>query len=425
MNNGELQKIEMAVLGAMLVKNEIIDDVLLKPANFHHRKHALIYEAIKFLWPEKPVDALTVGDELLKRGQINEIGGREFFDLCQEEIISPTQAPIHAEIIFKVSQRRRLKRLGVPDADEPGLDPAEIAKAQIDKLQDILDNETLEEKPDGVAEGIEDIGKHQDLTHALKTGFPRIDLLTGGGLLPGKLWVLAANPGVGKTTLATRLALKIAQENYFPVVYFSSEQTKREIQEKCVSALTGREPIQIRGGFLADKQELKDAQVTLGCLKYFVDTKTLRLADVALKARLWVRRYGVALVIVDYLQRYLGSIARNKSRSEIVGEMARALKTLAQECEVPVLALSQLNRESRRDNRPPKMFDLRDSGEIEQEADVILFLHRQLDAFSDNAEFFLAKNRDFGKTGKVTLQFDNRWQTYTQKGDYFQDQTPF
>lgn len=416
MDNDILERAEREIIGACFLNPEVASEISIEPDNFFWNKHKLIFAAIKDLaFKRENITLLNVGDYMQKTNTLKSIGGRGYLDLCAEccdQVISTTTAKKTAAMIFDASQRRRLAALGICDAYDLGKNPLEIGREHVEKINAVLSNKTMMEKPDCIFNDMEPIGKNNASGMGIKTGFHVVDTIIGG-MLPGKLVILAARPGVGKSTLALQIARKTALENMS--AYFSSEMSKYELQIKIASAYCGASPFVIHHG-QADAEKIQRAKEGLDKTGLYVETKTQEIQTVIEYARSWHKNFGMRFLVLDYLQRYKGARRNVQKRYEEVGENARELKSLAQELEIPVLCLAQLNRDCSKDNRKPRMSDLRDSGEIEQEADVILFLHR--DTSCDGyAELIVAKNRDFGKTCDVELLFDDRYQTYKERAN--------
>ncbi|HYZ46774.1 MAG TPA: replicative DNA helicase [Actinomycetota bacterium] len=418
---------EQSVLGAMLESKEAIANVIeiLQPEDFYKPAHTQVYEAILHLYGGgQPADAVTVAEELARRGQLETIGGRPYILGLLEAYPTASSAGRYARIIEEHALLRRLIEAGnfvqelgfsMPEDVEDAVDKAEeIVYAVGDRrLRDDVQpiHRLLVENMEAI-EALYDRGEH---VTGLAAGFPDLDELTAG-FQPSNLIIVAARPSMGKSALMGDFALNAAVQHRQPVVIFSLEMSRHEMVQRFLASQAKVDSQRLRRGSLQE-QDWTRLSAALGKLAeapiFIDDSANVTLMEMRAKCRRLKAKYGLGLILIDYLQLMQGP-RKSENRQQEVSEISRALKILARELEVPVVCASQLNRgvESRHDKRP-LLGDLRESGAIEQDADLVMFLYRDEVYNPDTeqkgeAELNIAKHRN-GPTGTVRLVFMNQY----------------
>lgn len=422
---------EKSALGSMMLSKDAIADIsqLLRSDDFYKPAHETIYEAIVSLYARgEPVDAITVADELTKKNELNKIGGPTTLHSLVSEVTTAANASYYAKIIQERAILRRLVAAGTKIAqlgysnDGEVDDLVNVAQAEIYKVTEtrtIEDYVPLRNVIEDAVDEIEASGNRGEGLTGVPTGFIDLDELTNG-LHAGQMIVLAARPAVGKSTLALDFARCAAIKHQFATVVFSLEMGRNEIAMRLLSAET-QIPLQsMRKGTVRD-EEWSRLAATMGRLNdaplFIDDSPNMSLMEIRAKCRRLKQQHGLRLVIIDYLQ-LMSSGKRVESRQQEVSEFSRALKLLAKELEVPVVAISQLNRgaEQRQDKRP-MISDLRESGSIEQDADLVVLLHREDvydkdSARAGEADLIVAKHRN-GPTANIVVAFQGHYSRFT------------
>ena len=414
---------ERAVLGSLLLVNEHMSQVVdvLSSEEFYSRSHRVIYRAVVDLYNRgEAIDFLTLQDELRRRGELEAAGGTEYLSKLTDVVPSAANVQHYAGIVRETAALRALIQATTDilttayqetERADQLLDQAESRIFEIAERRVTSDLIPLKDVVKRTMEHLLDI-EGRGVT-GLKTGFADLDELTAG-LQPGELIVLASRPSIGKTTFALNLAERVAAnplvDERKSVAIFSLEMSVQQLAQNLLCLHERIDAQRVRKGMLSKEERVKlgrAAQVLYEVPIYVNDSPSLSALSLRAKARRLKRQHDIQLIIVDYLQ--LMEPPPVDNRQQQVAEISRALKGLARELGVPVLALSQLNRspEAREDHRP-RLADLRESGAIEQDADVVLLLHRD-DAYDPNknpglAELDVAKQRN-GPTGKVRLTF--------------------
>jgi replicative DNA helicase len=415
---------EESLLGAMLLSTDAIDDALetLDPSDFYKPAHGHVFEAIRDLNVRgEPADPVTVADELRRANLLEAVGGESVLVSLQAGTPATTNASRYARIVRDHAVLRRLigvageiAELGysLPDDVPSAVDTAESmvfalaengASEGLEPLSQILDESVNQ---------IEHRYANPDELKGVPTGFRDLDDLLSG-LQPQSLVVLGARPAMGKSALALGIAANVAREAMRPVLFFALEMGKFELTQRLVSSFGRVDAKRLKTGRLDDRdwQRITDAVSRLAEAPLYIDDDPgATMLEIRAKARRLKARQGdLGLVVVDYLQLMTGRTSAENRQVE-VAEISRGLKLLARELECPVIALSQLSRkvEDRSDKRP-MLSDLRESGSIEQDSDVVMFIHREELVDPDTpdkglAEIMVAKHRN-GPTGRVTLAF--------------------
>ncbi|MDF9866547.1 replicative DNA helicase [Bacilli bacterium PM5-3] len=417
---------EQAVLGIMILSKNATDEALsaLSISDFYVREHQIIFAGIKYLVDNlTPVDITTLTAHLVEKNQLDDIGGVEYLTSISQSVISSANVDYYINIILEKSLLRNLIDTSEKIASKgyEGLESTNdlIQDAEKDILKITRNRRTSDFKDSKeilkeVHENLVELSKNKEGLTGIPTGFTKIDQLTNG-LQKGDLIILAARPSVGKTAFALNLAQNAAHISNKPVAIFSLEMGADQLIKRMISA-TGRiEGSKLRNGQLSDEDWLKYSKASSTLSKdpiYIDDTPAIKVMEIASKCRKLEREQGLGLIVIDYLQLITGSDNSRESRQVEVSEISRALKGLARELNVPVVALSQLSRsvEQRTDKRP-MMSDLRESGAIEQDADIVAFLYRD-DYYNkedsehpNQVDVIFGKHRN-GATDTITLTFE-------------------
>jgi replicative DNA helicase len=420
---------EQSVLGAMLISKDAVGDVseILKGHDFYRPAHEQVFNAIVDLYGRgEPADAITVADELTKRGELGRVGGHIYLHELLSTVSIASNASYYAEIVREKAILRRLveasiriAQLGYSGQGDVNniVDTAQQAIYQVAEGKASEDYEPLSSLMESTLDEIEALSAH-GIMAGVPTGFVELDELTNG-LHPGQMVIIAARPGVGKSTLGLDLARAAAIQHGLCAAFFSLEMTKTEIVMRLLSAEAQVPLHDIRRGHMSDENWARIARKTgdISSAPLFIDdSPNLTMMEIRAKARRLKQRHDLKLVVVDYMQ-LMSSGKRVESRQLEVSEFSRQMKLLATELDVPVIALSQLNRgpEQRQDKRP-MLSDLRESGSLEQDADVVVLLHRD-DMYnssserSGEADFIVAKHRN-GQTKTVTVAFQGHYSRF-------------
>ncbi len=420
---------EKSLLGALLLSDKAFPDILtiVRAEDFYDPRHVSIFQGMTDLYnSRRPIDLMTLAAKLKENGSIKSIGGTPYLTELTNFVPTASHADAYAELIAQASIRRRLIQVGTDIAtgvyDSKGKIEELVGEAE-QKLF-AVSNQTV--KTDYSALGdllvdaydrIEELHRNKGALRGLKSGFRDLDNKTAG-FQKGDLIIIGARPAMGKTTFAQNLAYNVATRNgeNKGVLFFSMEMAKSELVDRMISDIAGVDAWKIRTGNISD-EDFATIGDALGDMNevplYLDDTSSMTIYDLANKARRAVHDHNIGMIIVDYLQLIAGSDRYKGNRVQEVTEISRGLKTLARELEVPVIALAQLSRGvTGRDDPRPVLSDLRESGSIEQDADLVMFLHRP-DYYKQNnddfvptniTELILAKHRH-GPVGKVELYF--------------------
>lgn len=414
---------ERATLGAILLDRDAILAVAswLVADDFYLEKHAQIYDAMMACFQRRePADLLTVAAELRRRGQLEHIGGVAMLSELVMEVPTAVHIEYYARTVERTAILRRLIEAGGRIAalgyhegrpiDEI-LDRAEQTLAAVTQRREHRSLVPIRQVVSTLFAQIETMQEHRGEVTGIPSGYHDLDSLTGG-FHPSDLSIIAARPSVGKTSFALSIAYHVARSATSPVVIFSLEMSREQVVQRLLSMHTGIDMQRLRTGQLHG-EALATVVEGLGVLSdlpiYIEDTPGLSITDVRIRARRLHHEVGISLMVIDYLQLLSGR--RTENRVQEVSDISRGLKELARELNVPVIALSQLSRAvDTRSNRVPLLSDLRESGSIEQDADLVMFIYREelYDSATDKkgiAEVHLAKHRH-GPIGVVYLRFD-------------------
>jgi replicative DNA helicase len=416
---------EQCVLGAMLLSKDAIADVVevLKPGDFYRPAHQTVYDAILDLYGRgEPADPVTVAAELTRDGTLAKIGGAPYLHTLIASVPTAANAGYYAEIVRERAILRRLVeagtkivQLGYGAASGMGGEVDDIVDRAQQAVYDVTERRTsddyirLEDVLQQAFDEIEAMGSRGTEIYGVPTGFRELDELTNG-LHAGQLVVVAGRPGLGKSTIGMDLLRAASIKNQLTSVLFSLEMSRSEITMRLLSAEAQILLSHLRTGQMTDQDwnRLARRMGEIAQAPMFIDdSPNMSMMEIRAKARRLKQRHDLKLVVVDYLQ-LMSSPKRVENRQQEVAEMSRSLKLLAKELDVPVVAISQLNRgaEQRQDKRP-QMADLRESGAIEQDADMVILLHRE-DAYeresprAGEADLIVAKHRN-GQTKDVVV----------------------
>jgi replicative DNA helicase len=416
---------EQSVLGSLIIDPDAIIKVgsFLHADDFYRETHQMIYRAILALHDRRqPADFITLVDELERQGELETVGGSSYLT----SLINMVPTSIHVEHYGHIVERTSVMRRLITAAGEI----AALAYEEREEVDEVIDQAErilfevsqrrvskalvpVREIIKNYYEHIEFLVDHQDETLGVPTGFRDLDDLLGG-LQPSDLIIVAARPGVGKTSLAVSMAMNAALKQKAVVAMFTLEMSGEQLVQRMISAQTGIDSQRLRLGRIADLEweQFTQASAVLSDTAIFIDdTPSPSPMEIRTKARRLAAEYALDLIIIDYLQLMQGGERRSENRVQEISYISRALKGLARELNVPVVALSQLSRavEGRTDKRPV-LSDLRESGSIEQDADIVMFIYRdemydEDSARANIADIIVAKHRN-GPTDTVSLHFD-------------------
>ena len=423
---------EQSVLGGMILSKDAIADVVeeLRGNDFYRPAHELIYEAILDLYGRgEPADAVTVVAELNKRGELARIGGAPYIHTLISSVPTAANAGYYARIVREQAVLRRLVEAGtrivqLGYATEGG-DVDEIvntAQAEIYAVSERRTSEDYVPLRDIINPTMEEIERNSERGEGMvgvPTGFTDLDALTNG-LHGGQMIIIAARPAIGKSTLAVDICRAASIKHNLASVIFSLEMGRTELTMRLLAAEAGVPLQNMRKGEMKDDdwQRVASALGRVSDAPLFIDdSPNMSLMEIRAKCRRLKQRHDLRLVVVDYLQ-LMSSGKKVESRQQEVSEFSRALKLLAKELEVPVIAVAQLNRgPEQRGDKKPMMSDLRESGSLEQDADVVMLLHRE-DAYdkesprAGEADIIVAKHRN-GPTSTIHVPYQGHYSRFT------------
>ena len=438
----QVPELEKVVLGALMIETDaysLISEIL-RPESFYEHRHQLIYEAIRQLNIEqKPVDILTVTEKLRSNGTLEEVGGPYYITQLSGMVASSAHIEYHARIIAQKYLARELitytsdiqtKAFDATQDVDTLMQEAEGALFKISQQNLKKDYTQIDPVIKDAYEMLQKAAAQTDGLSGISSGFRGLDKMTSGWQ-NSDLVILAARPAMGKTAFALSMARNIAVDQKIPMAFFSLEMSNVQLVNRLVSNVCEIPSEKIKSGQL-EPHEWGQLDVKIrdlyGAPLYVDDTPSLSVFELRTKARRLVRDHGVGIIMIDYLQLMNASGMSYGSRQEEVSTISRSLKGLAKELNIPILALSQLNRgvEQRdgEEGKRPQLSDLRESGAIEQDADMVIFIHRPeyYHIYQDKhgrdlrgkSEIIIAKHRN-GAVGDVLLQF---------KGQYTRFQDP-
>jgi replicative DNA helicase len=429
---------EMALLGSILVDKEMMATVseIVQPEDFYASLHETIYMALAALHERgEPLDKVSLAEELRGRGMLDKIGGLAYLSSLMDMVPTAASAEYYAKIVREKSALRGLIHCGT-EITKLGYEAEEDVPGAMDRSEQIVYDVTnrgskrnfaaVSDLLLGVFQDLERRHEHRGDRTGVTSGFRDVDDYTAG-FQPGNLVILAARPAMGKTSMALNMAVAAAKDEGKPVAIFSLEMTKQELVERFISSEGRLDASKLRRGAIKENEwdDIGRAMGTLHDLPiYLDDSGSVSVTEIRSRCRRLKSSTGLAAVFIDYLQLVRpATMGRNVNRNEELSDICRTLKATAKDLEIPIIALAQLNRgvEARQDKRP-MLSDLRDSGAIEQEADLVTFLYR--DAYynretapePDLTEFIIAKHRN-GRVGTVRLRFLAEHTLFVPYGD--------
>lgn len=416
---------EMSLLGAVLIDDEVLADISehVTAKDFYDKRHGIVYGAMMRLYEKhKPVDLLTLTDELKRKKELETVGGSAYLTDLTNYVPTAAHAEAYAELVAQKAVRRRLIKAS-SEISEMGFDEDTTTQELLEKAEAELfsvsdqslkqDIASLESILTESFDRMEELHRNKGSLRGIRTGYRDLDNMTAG-LQRSDLIVLAARPAMGKTTLVTNLAYNVATIAKQPVLFFSLEMSKEQLVDRMLADASGVDAWNIRTGNLSDQDfsKLSEAMGEMAEAPIFIDdTPGLSVLEMRTKARRASHEQPLGLIIVDYLQLMQSANKRSDgNRVQEVSEISRGLKLIARELNVPVIGLSQLSRSvESRSPQVPQLSDLRESGSIEQDADIVMFIYREAyynpETDRENVtDLIIAKHRN-GPTGKIELYF--------------------
>lgn len=424
---------EASLLGAILIDSDAIVKVadIVQAADFYDERHARIYEATLQLYEKhSPIDVLTLSDQLRGTGMLEIVGGASYLTELTNFVPTAAHAERYADIIAQKSMRRRLIKASQA-ITELGFDESQSLQELVENAESRLfevserhikqDISSIENILSSSFDRLDELHRDKGKLRGVPTGYKDLDNVLAG-LQPSDLIILAARPSMGKTAFALNLAHNVAVKAEMPVLMFSLEMSKEQLVDRLLAAEAGVDAWKLRTGNLNDDdfEKIGHAMGTLSEAQIFIDdTPGITVSDMRTKARREAHQHPLGLVVVDYLQLMSGGarFGGDSNRVQEISEISRGLKGIARELNVPVLALSQLSRSvESRSPQIPQLADLRESGSIEQDADVVAFIYREdyynPETENKNIARILIKKHRNGPTDDVDLYFDREKQRF-------------
>jgi replicative DNA helicase len=421
---------EQSALGGMMLSSDAVADVteIVRGVDFYIPKHEVIFEAVLSLYSHgEPTDVIAVTDQLTKAGQLGRAGGAEYLHTLTGLVPTAANAGYYASIVAEKAVLRRLVEAGTRivqmgyASEGEVIDLVNNAQAEIYGVTGGIESEDyvpLLEAIDTAVEEIEIARGRDGSLHGVPTGFSELDEMTNG-LQGGQLIIVGARPAMGKSTLALDFARTAAVHHKMPTIFFSLEMGRSEIATRLLSAEATIPMHILRKGNMDDRDWTRLASVRgeIGDAPLYIDdSPNMTLVEIRAKCRKLSQRVGLKMIVVDYLQ-LMTSGKKVESRQQEVSEFSRALKLLAKELNVPIIALAQLNRgPEQRADKKPALSDLRESGSLEQDADIVILLHREAAYERDHprageADLIVAKHRN-GRTDDVAVAFQGQYSRF-------------
>lgn len=424
---------EASLLGAILIDSDALVKIAdrISPDDFHDTRHRYIYEAIQALYEKRqPIDVLTLSNQLKTSDQLEMVGGASFLTELTNFVPTASHVEQYADIVAQKAMRRRLIQASQEMA-ELGFDESKQLRELIEEAESRLFQVSQQHVKQSIVslenilaesfERLDDLHKDKAKLRGVPTGFTDLDNILAG-LQRSDLFILAARPSMGKTALVLNLAHNVAVNSKQPVLMFSLEMSKEQLVDRMIAMESGVDAWALRTGNLTDHDFEKIGQA-MGVLSeaemYIDDTPGITVSDLRTKARREAHKRPLGLIIVDYLQLMSGGskFGGSDNRVQEISEISRGLKGVARELNVPLIALSQLSRSvENRTPQIPQLADLRESGSIEQDADVVAFIYRE-EYYNPETErkhitdLLIKKHRN-GPVGNVELYFDNEKQKF-------------
>jgi len=427
---------EESLLGAMLISRDSVSAILqiVKSDDFYRSSNQMIFEAILDMYSKgDPADPITVADHLKKKGQLDKVGGKTFIHSLISNIPLAANAEYYARIVRNHSILRKLIYAATEIATM-GYEVPEDLSGAVDKAQELIFSiykdlnegnsrnavSIMKDIVSEVYEKVEVLHEAGSDVSGIPTGFVDFDHYSSG-LHNSDMLVVAARPGMGKTALVLGMAKNIALKEKIPIAVFSLEMSKQQVAQRMMSAQSRIDLQRLRDGKIRENEWIRLASAIeklAECKIYIDDSAFLTVMDLRSRARMMASTYGIKLLIVDYLQLMQSTLNYRGNKVLEITEISQNLKSIAKEINIPVIAVSQLSREvEKREKKRPQLSDLRESGSIEQDADMVAFIYR--DEYYDErssrkgqAELIIAKHRN-GPTGSLNLQFDKRFALFS------------
>ncbi len=421
---------ERATLGSILLDSGVFNEVVstLSAEDFYRYANGEVFRAISALnGRNEPVDLITLSDELTRRGKLENVGGAGYLSSLTSEVPSSSNVGYYARIVRETSIRRRLIRVAAEitaDAQSEGasvrpiLDEAERRIFELAEQDTAVDFQSAADIVNRTIDAIEAAYRRQDAYTGIPSGFPQLDRMLSG-FQKSEFIVIGARPGVGKTALALSIAANISVRQKRPVGFFSLEMSNMSIMQRLICAEARVDSNRVRSGALrhSDFPSIMEAAGQLYEARLFIsDTPSMRLLELRAQARRMKAQHDVDIIFVDYITLVTTETPGNTPRHEQVAEISRSLKSLARELDIPVVALSQVTRDT--EGRKPALANIRESDAIAQDADVVMFLHRPMgtDQGSESiplieTDLIVAKQRN-GPVGTVPIGFIPRFAKY-------------
>ena len=423
---------EEALLGSILIDPDVIVQVatVVQPKDFYVQRHGWIYDAMRYLHDQRqPVDFLTVTDELERRSQLSDVGGAAYISSLVNVVPSSVHAHQYAQIVQRTSTLRQLIH-AAGEIARKAYDESQEVDAVVNESEELIfaisegrlerDLVGINKIMRAVMDELDDLHKRKGEVLGVPMGFRDLDKMLGG-LRDNDLIIIAARPGMGKTSLALTMALNAAKYHQKCVAIFSLEMSNEQLVQRLLSQETRINSQRLRLGQIREEEwgRLAEASAMLSETAIYIDdSAAITPFELRTKARRLHAQNAIDLLIIDYMQLMHGG-TRSENRVQEISLISRSLKQLARELRIPVVALSQLSRqvESRADKRP-QLSDLRESGSIEQDADVVMFIYREDQYKEDSerqniAEIIVSKHRH-GPTGSVDLYFEKDFTTFRE-----------
>ena len=425
---------EQSILGSLMLSKEAIIKIadLVKPKDFYHPAHETIYETIIDLYENRePIDLLSLSNRLKEKGKLEEIGGQSYLTTLVNSVPTAAHIDHYGKIVQKKSTLRRLidaasqiVNLGYDEEKEADVLLDQAEQKIFNVSQNYLHQDFSPIKPilEEAFDRIDELHKNKGKLRGLPTGFYELDNILAG-LQNSNLIILAARPSLGKTSLAMDIARNVATREKIPVGIFSLEMSQEELIDRLLCSQANIDLWKLRTGRLSSEGENDDFSrigQAMGALSeapiFIDDSASSSIMEMRTMARRLQAEHGLGLIIVDYIQ-MMKSQSSIENRVQEISEISRSLKSLARELKIPVLALSQLSRAiESREGQFPRLSDLRESGSIEQDADVVLFIYREdkvkKDVEQKNiADIVIAKHRN-GPVGQVKLYFNENYASF-------------
>ncbi|HFC36302.1 MAG TPA: replicative DNA helicase [Candidatus Moranbacteria bacterium] len=419
---------EQSVLGSLMLSNDAIVKIadFLQPEDFYKKNHQLIFETILELYEKhEPIDVLSISNKLEEKNKLEEIGGAGYVASLVNSVPSASHILHYAKVVQKKAMLRRLisaaehiAEMGYSGAEDVDklLDEAEQRIFKVSQKYLKQDFVPIKSILETAFDRIDELHKEDNSLRGVPTGFPDIDSVLAG-FQKSDLIILAARPSIGKTTIALDMARQIGVQAKIPVGIFSLEMSADQLIDRMLAAQANIDLWRLRTGKLRDKgpeNDFEKLNEAMGVLSeapiYIDDTASANIMEMRTMARRLQSEHNLGLIIIDYLQLMEGRKTSSESRVQEISEISRALKQLARELNIPILALSQLSRQvESRSPQIPKLSDLRESGSIEQDADVVMMLYREDREKPDTpnkniVDVIIAKHRN-GPLGKASLYF--------------------